>query len=41
MTCFDPDQLKSFSLAEIAGWFKHSSDRIYSATAPFADFEVP
>ena len=41
LTCFDPDQLKAFDLAEVAGWFKPSSDRIYSATAPVADFEVP
>jgi len=33
--------LKSFDLAEIAGWFKQSADRIYSATEPTADFEVP
>ena len=26
---FEPDQLKAFDLAEIAGWFKQSSDRIY------------
>ncbi|HEX5315668.1 MAG TPA: hypothetical protein VFX22_03370 [Candidatus Kapabacteria bacterium] len=39
--CFDPDQLKAFDFAEIAGWFKSSSERIYSATAPIADFEVP
>jgi len=38
---FDPDQLKPFYLAEIAGWFKQSSDRIYSATPPIADFQVP
>ncbi len=38
---FDPDQLATFDLAEIAGWFKQSSDRIYSTTAPVADFEVP
>jgi hypothetical protein len=41
LTCFDPDQLKGFDLAEIAGWFKQSSDRMYSATAPIADFETP
>ncbi len=40
-TCFDPDQLKAFDLAEIAGWFKQSADRIYSASEPLADFEVP
>jgi hypothetical protein len=41
LTCFDPDQLKAFDLAEVAGWFKQSSDRIYAATAPIADFETP
>ena len=41
LACFDPDQLKAFDLAEIAGWFKPSADRIYSATPPIADFEVP
>jgi hypothetical protein len=39
--CFDPGQLKAFDLGEIAGWFKQSPDRIYSATEPLADFEVP
>jgi hypothetical protein len=39
--CFEPDQLKTFDLGEIAGWFKQSSDRIYAATAPIAEFEVP
>jgi hypothetical protein len=38
--CFDPDQLKAFDFAEIAGWFKQSSERIYAATPPIADFEV-
>jgi hypothetical protein len=41
LACFDPDQLQPFALSEIAGWFKQSTDRIYSATAPVADFEVP
>jgi hypothetical protein len=41
LVCFDPDQLKAFDLAEIAGWFKPSSDRIYATSAPVADFEVP
>jgi hypothetical protein len=40
LACFDPDQLKAFDLAEVAGWFKQSSDRIYAATAPVADFET-
>lgn len=41
MTCFDPDQLKAFDMAEVAGWFKQSSERIYAATAPVAEMEVP
>jgi hypothetical protein len=40
LTGFDPDQMKPFDLAEVAGWFKQSSDRIYSTTPPIADFEV-
>ena len=40
-TCFDPDALEAFDLAEIAGWFKQSGDRIYSHTAPLAEFEIP
>lgn len=40
MAGFDPDQLKAFDLSEIAGWFKQSSDRVYSATPPVADFEL-
>jgi hypothetical protein len=41
LACFDPDQLKAFDLAEVAGWFKASSERIYAATAPLADTEIP
>ncbi|MGH9512450.1 MAG: hypothetical protein ACRD2U_09980 [Terriglobales bacterium] len=41
LAAFDPDELKPFDLAEIAGWFKQSSDRLYAATAPLADLEVP
>jgi hypothetical protein len=41
LVCFDPDQLKSFDTAEVAGWFKQSSERIYSASPPNADFEIP
>jgi hypothetical protein len=40
LTRFDPDHLKAFDLAEVAGWFKQSADRIYSASSPIADFEV-
>jgi hypothetical protein len=38
---FDLDQLQPFDVAEVAGWFKQSSDRIYSATPPIADFQIP
>jgi hypothetical protein len=38
--CFEPDELKAFDLAEIAGWFKQSAERIYAATAPAAEFEA-
>jgi hypothetical protein len=41
LACFDPDTLKAFEMAEIAGWFKQSPDRIYAHTAPMADLEVP
>ena len=41
LACFNPDQLKAFDLSEVAGWFKQSSERIYAATGPVADFEVP
>ena len=37
--CFDPDQLKAFDFAEIAGWFKQSSERVYAATPPIVEFE--
>jgi hypothetical protein len=41
LACFDPDTLKTFDLAELAGWFKQSSDRMFAHTEPLADFEVP
>ncbi len=41
LTCFDPDGLKTFNIAELAGWFKQSSDRMYAATEPLADFDIP
>jgi hypothetical protein len=41
LTCFEPDTLKAFDFAEVAGWFKQSTDRIYAATGPIVDFEVP
>jgi hypothetical protein len=41
LACFDTEKLLAFDLAEIAGWFKQSSERIYAATAPLAEFEAP
>jgi hypothetical protein len=41
LMCFDPDQLKSFDLVEVAGWFKPSPDRVYAASPPVAEFEAP
>ncbi|MGE5113462.1 MAG: hypothetical protein ACM3JB_21570 [Acidobacteriaceae bacterium] len=38
---FDPDSLKAFEFIEIAGWFKNSSERMYAATAPIAEFSIP
>jgi len=38
--CFDPGQLTAFPLRDVAGWFKQSPDRIYSATAPLAEVEI-
>jgi len=40
LLCFDPDQLAVFPLRDVAGWFKRSQDRIYSATAPLAEMEI-
>jgi hypothetical protein len=39
-SCFDPDQLKAFDIAEVAGWFKQSSERIYAASPPIAELEL-
>jgi hypothetical protein len=41
LTCFDPDTLKGFDLAELAGWFKQSSERIFTHTEPLAELEIP
>ena len=38
---FQSGSIQPFDIAEIAGWFKPSSDRIYSRTPPIADFELP
>ncbi|HEY3929475.1 MAG TPA: hypothetical protein VGL89_13960 [Candidatus Koribacter sp.] len=39
MAMFDADKLKPFDFESVAGWFKQSTERIYSATEPVADFE--
>lgn len=38
---FDLAQLKAFAYEDVAGWFKPSTERIYSATQPLAEFEIP
>jgi hypothetical protein len=37
---FGLDGLQAFTYPEIAGWFKPSPERIFSATAPLAEFQV-
>jgi hypothetical protein len=41
LASFDLDGLKAFDFAELAGWFKQSTDRIYARTEPVTDFEIP
>jgi len=38
--CFELDRLAGFSFAEIVGWFKQSSEKVYAATVPEAEFEL-
>ncbi len=38
---FELAQLKAFAYEDIAGWFKPSNERIYSAISPIAEFEIP
>ncbi len=40
LLCFDPDALEPFSLHDVAGWFKQSSERVYSLTEPLAELEI-
>lgn len=40
LLCFDPEGLEKFPLEDVAGWFKQSNERIYSATAPLAEFDI-
>jgi len=39
MVAFDPEKLQSFVFEEIVGWFKNSTDRIYSKVEPVSEFE--
>jgi hypothetical protein len=39
MALFEAEQLKAFNFEAVAGWFKQSTERLYSMTAPVADFE--
>jgi hypothetical protein len=36
--CFELDRMQAFGFEEIAGWFAGSSERMYAATAPVAEF---
>ncbi|MGZ5148367.1 MAG: hypothetical protein ACXWCP_32945 [Burkholderiales bacterium] len=38
---FDLDALAAFPLADIAGWFNRSQERVYARTAPVAELELP
>src|SRR6202051_1364688 len=38
--CFEPDRMQVFGFEEIAGWFTASSERVYAATPPLAEFCV-
>jgi hypothetical protein len=38
--CFEPDRMQAFSFEEIAVWFSASSERMYAATPPLAEFAV-
>jgi len=38
---FDLDALAAFPLADIAGWFNRSQDRVYARTTPVAELELP
>lgn len=40
LACFDVAALESFDLAEVAGWFKQSAERMYATSAPTVEFEV-
>ena len=39
LVAFELDQLKPFVIDEIVGWFKQSTERIFSKTEPIEDFE--
>ncbi|MGZ4789909.1 MAG: hypothetical protein ACXVZX_15420 [Terriglobales bacterium] len=39
LLAFDPEKLQPFAFEEIVGWFKNSTDRVFSKTEPIAEFE--
>lgn len=39
LMAFDPDKLQPFAFEEIVGWFKNSTDRVYSTVEPQAELE--
>lgn len=41
LLAFELDALAAFPLHDIAGWFNKSPERVYSATAPLAELELP
>jgi hypothetical protein len=41
LLAFDLDGLAAFPLHDIAGWFNKSQERVYAATAPLAEMELP
>jgi hypothetical protein len=41
LLAFELDALAAFPLHDIAGWFNKSQERVYSATPPLAEMELP
>ena len=41
LLAFELDALAAFPLHDVAGWFNKSLERVYSATAPLAEMELP
>ena len=41
LLAFELDTLAAFPLHDIAGWFNQSQERVYAATPPLAEMELP